>query len=320
MQKKIISLFSLPLFTLIEQAHHVLCENFPKNTIQLSTLLNIKSGGCPENCAYCPQSVHYKGGSTGYPLLSCEEVKEKALQAKARGATRFCMGAAWRSPPKALFSRVLEMIRIVKDLEMETCMTLGMLTEEQAQELKEAGLDYYNHNLDTSPRYYEKIITTRKYEDRKKTLFHVSEAGINVCCGGILGMGETREDRIAFLQELLSLPQAPQSIPLNHLVPIPGTPLADQEPLDSFEFIRTLAVARILFPSSMLRLTAGRYMMSHEMQALCFYAGANSVHYGDEVLLKTPNPHFDQDQALFSRLGLTAQTEEEMRCKTYSNV
>lgn len=303
-------LFEKPFLDLLFEAQQVHRQHFNPHEIQISTLVNIKTGTCPEDCAYCPQSGHYRTGVQKEKLWDIETVKTYAENAKANGATRFCMGAAWRSPPKKDFEAVLEMIKTVKEMGMETCVTLGMLDEQQAHQLKEAGLDYYNHNIDTSPEYYPKITTTRTYQERLDTLKHVSSAEIKVCCGGIMGMGETRTDRIEFLKTLANLPHTPQSVPINQLIPIPGTPLAHATPLDPFEFIRVVASARILMPRTRIRLSAGRVDMSDEMQALCFLAGANSIHYG-EKLLTTPNRKCTEDQNLFNRLNLKAAHSHE---------
>jgi biotin synthase len=300
------SLFELPLFELLYRAHAIHRACFPDHRVQVSTLLSVKTGACPEDCAYCPQSIRHETGLGADPLLEVEQVVERARAARAAGATRFCMGAAWRNPKPKQLATVAEMVRQVRALGLETCATLGMLTAEQAQALYAAGLDYYNHNLDTSEAFYSRIITTRSYADRLETLQHVRDAGLKVCCGGILGMGESREDRAALLHTLATLPAHPESVPINRLVRIPGTPLADAEPLDPFEFVRTVAVARILMPGSHLRLSAGRTEMSAELQALAFFAGANSVFYG-EKLLTTPNPDADGDRALFERLGLVPE-------------
>ena len=299
-------LFELPLFDLLYRAHGVHREHFPPNEVQVSTLLSVKTGACPEDCAYCPQSVRHDTGLPVDPLLEVAQVVERARAARDSGATRFCMGAAWRNPKPKQLAAVAEMVRQVRALGLETCATLGMLSAGQARELRAAGLDYYNHNLDTSAAFYPEIITTRTYADRLETLQHVRDAGLKVCCGGILGMGESREDRVALLHTLATLPAHPESVPINQLVRVPGTPLAGAEPLDPFEFVRTIAVARILMPGSHLRLSAGRTEMSAEMQALAFFAGANSVFYG-EKLLTTPNPDADGDMALFRRLGLVPE-------------
>lgn len=300
---EVLDLYDLPLFDLLHQAHTVHRQNFDPFTVQLATLLSIKTGTCPEDCAYCPQSGHYKTGVEKESLLSVEKVVENAKKAKAAGATRFCMGAAWRSPNEKQIALTSEMVKAVKAQGLETCMTLGMLTLEQANQLKAAGLDYYNHNLDTSPEYYEKIISTRTYQDRLTTLENVRQAGLNTCCGGIVGMGEDRTDRAGLLVQLANLPEHPDSVPINHLAPVAGTPLADTPPLDSFEFVRTIAVARLMMPRSVVRLSAGRDKMSDEMQALCLYAGANSIFYG-EALFITDNPDVIHDQQLLQRLGM----------------
>ncbi len=280
------------------------------NTVQISTLLSIKTGACPEDCAYCPQSVRYDTGLDPQDLLELGAVVERASAARQAGATRFCMGAAYRSPKPRDLRKVMAMIREVKALGLETCATLGMLTPEQAFELKAAGLDYYNHNLDTSAAYYEKIITTRTYQDRLDTLQAVREAGMNVCCGGIVGMGETAADRAELLHTLATLPEHPESVPINLLVRVEGTPLSDAAPqLDPFDFVRMVAVARILMPRSRVRLSAGRAGMSDELQALCFLVGANSIFYG-EKLLTTGNPDVDQDQRLFERLQIRAEAQD----------
>ena len=300
------ALFALPLNDLLYQAHAVHRRHFDANEVQLSTLLNIKTGGCPEDCGYCPQSARYSAGVTAQAMLDCDEVIRAARAARARGATRFCMGAAWRNPREKDFSRVLDMVAAVKDLGLESCATLGMLTAEQARRLQEAGLDYYNHNLDTSPEYYGEIISTRAYEDRLATLRHVRAAGIRVCCGGIIGMGEDSNARAGLLQTLAALDPHPESVPINLLVRVAGTPLADQAPVDPFDMVRAVAVARILMPASWVRLSAGRSGMDDAVQALCFFAGANSVFFG-EVLLTTENPQQEQDLSLFRRLGLSVK-------------
>jgi len=297
------ALFELPFNDLLYQAHGVHRQNFEPNQVQISTLLSIKTGACPEDCAYCPQSIRYDTGLETEALLEPDEVEVFARRARDNGATRFCMGAAYRSPKPKQLEQIKEMVRRVRDLGMETCATLGMLTADQASELREAGLDYYNHNLDTSESFYSKIITTRRYEDRLKTLEHVRTAGIKVCCGGILGMGETRDDRVSLLHALATLPTQPESVPINQLVPIAGTPLEGSAPVDGIEFVRTIAVARILMPQAHVRLSAGRTTFSDELQTLCFAAGANSIFYGDK-LLTTGNPDTAADQALFARLGL----------------
>ncbi len=306
-------LYEQPLFDLLFQAQQVHRTHFNANEIQISTLLNIKTGGCPEDCAYCPQSAHYNTDLQREKLWDIEAIKDVARQAKAEGATRFCMGAAWRSPPKQEFESVLKIIKAIKKMGLETCITLGMLNAEQAAQLQAAGLDYYNHNLDTSEAYYPHIISTRTYQDRLDTLEHVRASGMKVCCGGIIGMGETQADRIELLKTLANLPEPPQSVPINQLIPIPGTPLAESKPVDPFDLIRVIACARILMPFSRIRLSAGRKTMSDTLQALCFLAGANSIFYGHK-LLTAPNPEADQDQKLFRRLGLHAAPVEEVPC------
>ena len=297
------ALFALPFADLIHRAQTVHREHHAANTVQMSTLLSVKTGACPEDCAYCPQSVRYDTGLDREALMAVDDVVTRARAAREAGATRFCMGAAWRSPKKRDIEVMSAMIRGVRELGMETCATLGMLTKDQARELRDAGLDYYNHNIDTSPEYYDKIITTRDFQDRLETLDAVREAGMNVCCGGIVGMGETVRDRARMLQVLANLEQHPESVPINQLVAVPGTALADQAPIDPFDFIRTIAVARILMPSSAVRLSAGRELMSDELQALAFLAGANSIFYG-EKLLTTGNPDVEHDRRLLDRLGM----------------
>lgn len=302
-------LFELPLMDLLFRAQTIHRQNFDPNQVQLSTLLSIKTGTCPEDCSYCPQSAHYDTGLQKESLLDVAAVIADAKLARASGATRFCMGAAWRSPPKKDFPKVIEMIKAVKDLGLEACVTLGMLDKEQAEQLHVAGLDYYNHNLDTSPEFYKKIITTRTYEDRLETLDNVRNAGINVCCGGIVGMGETRQDRIEFLLQLANLPEPPQSVPINRLMAIKGTPLESADKIDNLEFIRMIAVARIMMPTSFVRLSAGRDTMSDEMHALCFMAGANSMFAGDK-LLTAPNPEMNNDSLLLNKLGMNITKSE----------
>ncbi len=300
------ALFDLPFNDLLFRAHSVHRAQFDANKVQLSTLLSIKTGACPEDCGYCPQSVRYETGLKKEPLIDVEEVKAAAAKAKAAGASRFCMGAAWRSPKDRDLEAVIDMVKAVKDMGLESCVTLGMLKEQQAKRLAEAGLDYYNHNLDTSPEYYEKIITTRTYQDRLDTLEHVRDAGMKVCCGGIVGMGEQPEDRVEMLRQLANLPEHPQSVPINSLVKVEGTPLdglEGEQAIDPFDFVRTIAVARILMPQSYVRLSAGRQEMNDQTQALCFFAGANSIFYG-EKLLTTGNPDHERDVALFARLGI----------------
>ncbi len=297
------ALFDLPFPELLHRAASVHKDHFDPAEVQVSTLLSVKTGGCPEDCAYCPQAQRYHTGVDATKLMSTEAVLEKARQAKAAGASRFCMGAAWRSPKDRDIPKVAAMIREVKSLGLETCATLGMLSGEQAQKLKDAGLDYYNHNLDTAPEFYNEIIRTREFQDRLDTLEHVRDAGMKTCCGGIVGMGESREQRAGLLQTLANLPAHPDSVPINRLVQVEGTPLAGTTELDPFEFVRTIAVARLMMPKSMVRLSAGRESMSDELQALCFLAGANSIFYG-EKLLTTGNPDTERDLALFARLGL----------------
>jgi biotin synthase len=299
-------LFALPFMDLVFMAQTIHRRFQVPNSVQISTLLSIKTGACPEDCAYCPQSVRFETGLQTEELLEVEEVASSARRAQESGATRFCMGAAYRSPKPKDLRKVLAMIREVKALGMETCATLGMVTPEQARELKDAGLDYYNHNLDTSPRYYEKIISTRTYQDRLDTLNAVRDAGMSVCCGGIVGMGEEPQDRAELLHILATLPAHPESVPINQLVRVPGTPLEHAATLDPFDFVRTVAVARILMPRCHVRLSAGRGEMSDELQALCFLAGANSIFYG-EKLLTTGNPDTEHDQSLFRRLKIVAQ-------------
>ncbi len=300
-------LLALPLLDLLLQAQRVHREHHAANTVQMSTLLSIKTGACPEDCAYCPQSVRYETGLEREALMEVAAVRERAQRAKAAGATRFCMGAAYRSPKAKELEVIAAMVREVRALGMETCATLGMLTPAQALELKAAGLDYYNHNLDTSEEFYGEIITTRTYQDRLDTLAAVRAADLKVCCGGILGMGESPADRAELLRTLANLPEHPESVPINQLVQVAGTPLAGSASLDPFEFVRAIAVARLLMPRSHVRLSAGRETMSDEMQALCFMAGANSIFYG-EKLLTTGNPDVERDRRLFERLGL--KTEE----------
>jgi len=297
------TLFDLPFNDLLFRAQCAHRANFDPNAVQISTLLSIKTGGCPEDCSYCPQSVHHDTGLEPEAVMDVEDVVAAARSARQAGATRFCMGAAWRNPKGRNFERVLEMVQRVHAEGLETCATLGMLDAAQAKALQQAGLDYYNHNLDTSPEFYGEIISTRTYADRLETLAHVREAGINVCCGGIVGLGEARADRVSMLCELANLPEHPASVPINQLVRVAGTPLEQQPGIDPLEFVRTVAVARILMPHSHVRLSAGRSEMTEEMQALCFLAGANSIFYG-EKLLTTGNPDTAGDDALFAKLGL----------------
>ena len=297
------ALFALPFQDLLFRAQQRHREYQQPNAVQMSTLLSVKTGACPEDCAYCPQSIRYDTGLDREALLAVADVAERAKAARDAGATRFCMGAAWRAPKKRDMEVMTAMIREVRALGLESCATLGMLTREQAQELRDAGLDYYNHNIDSSPEFYERIITTRDFADRLDTLEAVRAAGLNVCCGGIVGMGETLHDRARMLQVLANLPEHPESVPINQLVAVPGTPLADAAPVDPFDFVRMIAVARIVMPASFVRLSAGRESMSDELQALAFLAGANSIFYG-EKLLTTGNPDVSRDRDLLARLGI----------------
>jgi biotin synthase len=305
--EKVGELFDLPFNDLIHRAHCVHRENFDPNAIQLSTLLSIKTGGCPEDCGYCPQARRYATGVENEPLLSTDTVVAAATAARENGATRFCMGAAWRGPKDRDLKKVLEYVRAVRDLGLETCATLGLLKDDQAEQLKAAGLDYYNHNLDTAPEFYGSIVTTRDYQDRLDTLEQVRRAGLRVCCGGIVGMGETRRQRAALVAQLASLEPPPESVPINNLVQVEGTPLYGTAPLDPLEFVRTIAVARITMPGSHVRLSAGRQELGEGIQALCFFAGANSIFYGDK-LLTTGNPQAAADRTLIERLGMVART------------
>ena len=306
---QILALFGLPFSDLLFQAHCVYRRTFDPNQIQACTLLSIKTGGCPEDCGYCAQSIHHATGVQAQKLMSVDDVVAAARRAKDAGSGRFCMGAAWRSLGERNVDRITDMIKAVKAVGMETCVTLGMLTGDQARRLKAAGLDYYNHNVDTSEAYYSTIITTRTYQDRLDTLAHVHDAGIKVCSGGILGMGEARADRAGMLMTLANLPHHPDSVPINMLVPVAGTPLGDAAKLDPLEFVRTIAVARILMPGAFVRLSAGRESMSDELQALCFFAGANSAFLGDR-LLTAPNTERDADMGLFERLGIEIMPPE----------
>jgi len=303
--QEVLSLMSQPLNDLLFQAQTIHRKYFDANTVQLSTLLNIKQGGCPEDCAYCPQSVRYETEVDAEAMLSLDKVKDAAEKARQEGATRFCMGAAWRSPKEKDFKLVLDMVREVKSLGMETCVTMGMLNDDQTSRLKQAGLDYYNHNLDCSESFYETIISTRDYKDRLQTLASVREAGIHVCSGGIIGMGESKSDRAEMLCTLANLDKHPESVPINLLVKVKGTPLADEEDLDPFDMVRMIATARIMMPAATVRLSAGRSEMNDEHQSLCYLAGANSIFYGEE-LLTTGNPALEKDRQLFDRLGITA--------------
>jgi biotin synthase len=308
------ALLDLPFNDLIFRAQGIHRAHFDPNRIQMSSLLSIKTGACAEDCGYCSQSAKHTTGLEAEKLMPLEDVIEAAQAAKSKGATRFCMGAAWRNPTDKNLAKVIEMVEAVHGLGMETCLTLGMLTQSQAERLRDAGLDYYNHNLDTSPEFYGNVITTRTFDDRLDTLAHVRDAGINVCSGGILGMGESRRDRASMLRELSNLPRHPESVPINLLVQVEGTPLFGTEALDPLEFVRTIAVARILMPASYVRLSAGRNEMSDEMQALCFLAGANSIFYG-ERLLTTDNAESDRDQALLARLGIATEEHLETEVK-----
>ena len=317
-REEIAALFDLPLMDLLWQAQTVHRRHHAPNEVQLSTLLSIKTGGCPEDCGYCSQSVHAETGLKATKLMDVRAVLQAAAQARDHGSTRFCMGAAWRNPRDRDIPALAEMVKGVRAMGLETCMTLGMLSESQARALAEAGLDYYNHNIDTSPERYGDVISTRTFEDRIETLEHVREAGMNVCCGGIVGMGETRADRVGFLHALATLPAHPESVPINALVPVKGTVLGNMladtplAKIDDIEFVRTVAVARIVMPKSMVRLSAGRESMSVSTQALCFLAGANSIFTGD-TLLTAPNAGDDEDAAMFAKLGLTAMTIETAR-------
>ncbi|MBN3789081.1 biotin synthase BioB [Burkholderia sp. Ac-20353] len=300
---KVQSLFDLPLLDLAFRAQQIHREHHAPNAVQLSTLLSIKTGGCPEDCGYCSQSAHHDTKLKAEKLMALDDVLKAAKAAQADGATRFCMGAAWRAPKDRDLQTVKQMISGVKALGLETCVTLGMLDSHQARQLKDAGLDYYNHNLDTSPAFYGKIVSTRSYEDRLATLAHVRDAGLRVCCGGILGLGESRADRASLIAQLAALNPYPESVPINNLIPIPGTPLAETVPVDPFEIVRTVAAARITMPKAVVRLTAGREQMNDALQALCFLAGANSIFLGDH-LLTTQNPQIERDRDLMGRLGL----------------
>lgn len=297
------SLLDMPFNDLIHRAQQTHRQHHDANAVQLSTLISVKTGGCPEDCGYCPQAARYHTGVENQEMLSLDEVVTAAAAAKVKGASRFCMGAAWRGPKQRDIDKMTEMVSAVKALGMETCATLGLLKPGQAQQLGEAGLDYYNHNLDTAPEFYDEVITTRYYKDRLDTLQEVRGAGINVCCGGIVGMGETRQSRAGLIAQLANLDPYPESVPINHLVQVEGTPLYGTEALDPLEFVRTIAAARITMPKAMVRLSAGRQEMSEAVQALCFLAGANSIFYGDK-LLTTGNPEADRDQALLNKLGL----------------
>ncbi|AUT67096.1 biotin synthase BioB [Paraburkholderia hospita] len=307
----VVALYDLPFNDLLFRAQQVHREHFDANTVQLSTLLSIKTGGCEEDCAYCPQSVHHDTGLKAEKLMEVEDVLAAAQVAKQNGATRFCMGAAWRNPKDRHLEPIKDMIRGVKAMGLETCVTLGMLETHQAQSLRDAGLDYYNHNLDTSPEFYGQIISTRTYQDRLETLERVRDAGINVCCGGIVGMGESRRERAGLIAQLANMEPYPESVPINNLVQVEGTPLTGTEALDPFEFVRSIAVARITMPRAMVRLSAGREQMNEALQAMCFLAGANSIFYGDQ-LLTTSNPQAEADRKLLERLGIRAEAAQQM--------
>ena len=305
--EQVLELYELPMNELMARAAAVHRENFPEGDIELATLLSIKTGGCPEDCGYCPQAARYQTDVKATKMMDVEEVLEAARAAKEAGSNRFCMGAAWREPKDRDIEKVVAMIKGVKDLGLETCATLGMLAPEQAKALGEAGLDYYNHNLDTSEDFYGSVLNTRQYQDRLDTLQSVRSAGMSVCCGGIIGMGETRKQRAAFIAKLANLNPYPESVPINHLVPVAGTPLAEQKGVDPLEFVRTIAIARITMPTARVRLSAGRQELGRAVQAMCFMAGANSIFYGDK-LLTTDNPEADADRALLAELGLKTKT------------
>jgi biotin synthase len=313
----VVALYELPFSDLMFRAQQVHREHFDANTVQLSTLLSIKTGGCEEDCAYCPQSVHHDTGLKADKLMPVDEVLAAAKVAKDNGATRFCMGAAWRNPKDRHLEPIKDMIRGVKAMGLETCVTLGMLETHQAQGLREAGLDYYNHNLDTSPEFYGQIISTRTYQDRLDTLERVRDAGINVCCGGIVGLGESRRERAGLIAQLANMDPYPESVPINNLVQVEGTPLSGTEALDPFEFVRTIAIARITMPRAMVRLSAGREQMNEALQAMCFLAGANSIFYGDQ-LLTTSNPQAEADRQLLARLGMRAEAAQQMPLDAHS--
>ena len=318
-REEVSALFALPFNDLLFRAHAVHREHHDPNAVQVSTLLSIKTGGCPEDCAYCPQAQRYDTGVQAQKLLEIDEVLARARAAKEAGASRFCMGAAWRGPKDRDIPKVAAIVSAVKGLGLETCATLGLLGDGHAQALKDAGLDYYNHNIDTAPEFYGEIIHTREYQDRLETLEQVRDAGLKTCCGGIVGMGETREQRAGLLQALANLPAHPQSVPINQLVPVPGTPLANAEPLDPFEFVRAIAVARILMPRSIVRLSAGRQQMDDAVQALCFFAGAGSIFLGDK-LLTTGNPDVEADHTLFRRLDLHPMEVVEQASTVHADI
>ncbi len=314
-REEVAEIFDRPFNDLLFEAQSVHRSHHNPNSLQASTLLSIKTGACPEDCAYCPQSARYDTGLQRERLLSLDEVRTAAQDAKKHGATRFCMGAAWRNPTDKNLDTVIDMIKVVQDEALETCVTLGMLTEMQSQRLADAGLDFYNHNIDTSPEFYGDIITTRDYQDRLDTLKHVRDSGVNVCTGGILGMGENRAQRVGLLHELANMDPQPESVPINLLVQIEGTPLHGTPELDPIEFVRMIAATRVLIPATYIRLSAGRESMDDAMQALCFHAGANSVFFG-EKLLTTPNPDIDQDAKLFERLGMSLETPADQSAMT----
>ncbi len=303
--QSVADIMALPFADLLHRAQTVHRAHFEPNKVELATLLSVKTGGCPEDCGYCPQSVHFDAGVEATKLMGVDAVRDAAQRAKASGATRFCMGAAWRAPKDRDIEAVAQLVKTVKEAGLEACCTLGMLADGHAEQLRDAGLDYYNHNLDSAPDFYGNVITTRDYQDRLDTLQRVRNAGVNVCSGGIVGMGESREQRAGLIAQLANLDPYPESVPINHLVKVEGTPLADQPDLDPFEFVRTIATARITMPRARVRLSAGRQQMSEPLQALCFLAGANSIFYG-EKLLTTGNPDVQADQLLFQRLGITA--------------
>lgn len=307
---RIAAIYEQPFHELLYEAHTTHRKSHQANKVQLATLLSIKTGACPEDCGYCSQSGHYRTEIEKETLLSLKDVLARANEAKANGATRFCMGAAWRTPPEKSMNELITMIAEVKKLGLETCMTLGMLSDKQALALQEAGLDFYNHNIDSSPTYYEQVVSTRKFSDRLQTINHVREAGIKVCCGGILGMGESKTDRIDFLYTLANMTSPPESVPINRLIPVKGTPLANAKPIDNIELVRVIATARIIMPDSMIRLTAGRSDMSDELQALCFFAGANSIFIGSKLLTKE-NPQLDKDKRLLEKLGIKGSLLED---------
>ena len=306
---EVLNLFEKSFNELLFKAHEVHIKNHNKDTVQVCTLLSVKTGGCPEDCGYCSQSIHSDEPIEATPLMSLDEVREKATMARDQGSTRFCMGAAWRRPSNKNIDRVIKMIEVVHELGMESCVTLGMLSQDQAERLSKSGLNYYNHNLDTSREHYSKVISTRNYQDRLNTIRYVRESGIKVCSGGILGLGESREDRAKLLIELANLEQHPESVPINMLVHMEGTRLCDNEKVDELEFIRTIAISRIMMPKTYVRLSAGRESMADSMQALCFYAGANSVFYGEE-LLTAPNVTVEKDRELFAKLGMNIEGQE----------